>query len=91
LYTSSNGGETFDLINFLLTDSIIILSIHQVSEGSALGVQASSIMKEGGMVPTALILDLLIAAMVSAPAGSSFLVDGFPRKLDQLHEFEAKV
>ncbi|GAX74484.1 hypothetical protein CEUSTIGMA_g1933.t1 [Chlamydomonas eustigma] len=63
----------------------------EVSEGTALGVQASSIMKEGGMVPTALILDLLIAAMASSPAGSSFLVDGFPRKLDQLREFEAKI
>ena len=46
------------------------------------------------MVPTSLILDLLIKAMAT-PSGSEgtrrFLVDGFPRKLDQLQDFEAKV
>ena len=46
------------------------------------------------MVPTSLILDLLIKAMAT-PSGTEgirrFLVDGFPRKLDQLQEFEARV
>ena len=70
-----------------------------MSEGSALGEQAKAIMAEGGMVPTTLILDLLLAAMATpysqeeegGAATHSFLVDGFPRKLDQLQEFEAKV
>ena len=70
-----------------------------MTEGSALGEQAKAIMAEGGMVPTTLILDLLLAAMATpysqeeeeGAATRSFLVDGFPRKLDQLQEFEAKV
>ncbi len=54
------------------------------------GKAADEIMKTGGFVPTSLILDLLVNAMASSGA-NRFLVDGFPRKLDQLQEFEAKV
>lgn len=34
--------------------------------------------------------ELLVQAMEQSE-GSNFLVDGFPRKLDQLEEFEAQV
>ena len=62
----------------------------EVAAGTALGQEASEIMKAGGFVPTSMILDLLLKAMSSSGA-TRFLVDGFPRKLDQLQEFEAKV
>ncbi len=47
-------------------------------------------MQAGGFVPTGMICDLLVGAMASSGA-TRFLVDGFPRKLDQLQEFETKV
>ena len=62
----------------------------EVAAGTPLGLKASEIMKSGAFVPTSMILDLLVKAMASSGA-TRFLVDGFPRKLDQLQEFEAKV
>jgi hypothetical protein len=54
------------------------------------GQKASSIMQAGEFVPTAMICDLLVRAMTSSGA-SRFLVDGFPRQLGQLKEFEQRV
>jgi adenylate kinase family enzyme len=62
----------------------------EVAAGSELGLQAAEIMQAGGFVPTSLICDLLVDAMIKS-GEKNFLVDGFPRKLDQLQEFEAKV
>jgi len=62
----------------------------EVAAGSELGQQAREIMQRGGMVPSSLMLDLLVNAMTSSGSGM-FLIDGFPRTLDQLEEFEAKV
>ncbi len=41
-------------------------------------------MASGQMVPTPLVLDLLLGAMLSTPPPRRFLVDGFPRQLEQL-------
>ena len=47
-------------------------------------------MQAGEMVPTDLVLDLLIAAMDESGM-TRFLIDGYPRTLEQLKEFEEKV
>jgi len=62
----------------------------EVAAGSELGEAAAELMRAGQMVPTSLILELLVGAMVGA-GGGRFLVDGFPRKLDQLHEFQQRI
>lgn len=54
------------------------------------GAKVDSIMQAGEMVPTELVLDLLINAMDDSGM-TRFLVDGFPRTLDQLKLFEEKV
>ena len=69
---------------------VVACWVGQVAAGSELGAQASSIMQQGRMVPTGLILDLLLSAMSKAGRGK-FLVDGFPRQLDQLTQFEQRV
>eukprot|EP00798_Chlamydomonas_sp_ICE-L_P008765 gene8765-33629_t len=62
----------------------------EVAAETDLGKEAADIMKTGQMVPTSMVLDLISKAMATN-GGTQFLVDGFPRTLDQLHDFEAKV
>ncbi|WIA23697.1 hypothetical protein OEZ85_000388 [Tetradesmus obliquus] len=62
----------------------------EVKSGSELGKQCEAIMKEGKLVPMEVIIGLLRAAMVRS-GGSSFLIDGFPRALDQAEMFERMV
>ena len=63
---------------------------NEVASGSELGSQLDEIMKEGKMVPMDITLNLLKKAM--AEAGSkTILLDGFPRTMEQAHEFENNV
>ncbi len=55
----------------------------EVASGSAVGVKCEVLMKEGKIVPMAVTMALLKNAMIQS-AGSFFLVDGFPRALDQV-------
>lgn len=45
--------------------------------------ELEAIMRDGALVPMDVTIDLLRAAMVSS-GGSVFLIDGFPRALDQV-------
>lgn len=68
----------------------------EVASGSALGKECEATMKEGKLVPMEVIIGLLRAAMVEAlrasrGASSAFLIDGFPRALDQAACFERLV
>jgi len=56
----------------------------------AQGEKVEGLMQAGEMVPTDLVLDLLIAAMDESGM-TRFLIDGYPRTLEQLKEFEEKV
>ncbi|EFJ45941.1 adenylate kinase [Volvox carteri f. nagariensis] len=62
----------------------------EVLAGTELGQQVNEIMASGQMVPTDLILEMLTNAMASS-GSSRFLIDGFPRTLDQLMEFQTQV
>ncbi|GFR51672.1 hypothetical protein Agub_g14114 [Astrephomene gubernaculifera] len=64
----------------------------EVEKGSDVGSQVSALLAGGELVPTEVVLGLLNAAMVATPAARRrFLVDGFPRQLDQLQAFEAAI
>ncbi|KAJ3185685.1 hypothetical protein HDU85_001039 [Gaertneriomyces sp. JEL0708] len=64
----------------------------EVSTGSDLGKQLDSMMKEGKIVPMEVTIKLLRQAMEKAPLDAAgFLIDGFPRELDQALAFEDKV
>ncbi|XP_024538873.1 adenylate kinase isoenzyme 5 [Selaginella moellendorffii] len=62
----------------------------EVASGSELGKQCDTLMKEGKLVPLDVTINLLKQAMGKAKC-KRFLIDGFPRAVDQAHEFEAKV
>ncbi|KAI9188620.1 adenylate kinase-domain-containing protein, partial [Polychytrium aggregatum] len=64
---------------------------HEVETGSVVGQQASGLMKEGKIVPMEITISLLRKAMIEHFNTIGFLIDGFPRALDQAIEFERTV
>jgi adenylate kinase family enzyme len=62
----------------------------EVASGSDTGRACESLMKNGLLVPISVTLTLLKNAMIKSGA-KDFLIDGFPRALDQAHEFEASI
>ena len=63
----------------------------EVEGGTDIGKQADALMKEGKMVPMRLVLGLLRNAIEQNINADGFLVDGFPRAMDQALEFENTV
>ncbi|KXZ42244.1 hypothetical protein GPECTOR_176g225 [Gonium pectorale] len=62
----------------------------EVASGSEVGKKCEALMKEGKLVPVAVTLNLLKKAMIES-GGSFFLIDGFPRALDQAAQFESAI
>lgn len=62
----------------------------QVKKGTPQGKELEAIMREGKLVPTEVTVGLLRAAMQRS-AATKFLIDGFPRALDQAHVFEQDI
>jgi adenylate kinase (isozyme 1 subfamily) len=62
----------------------------EVASGSEVGRACQELMTEGKLVPQSVTIALLKNAMISSGA-SRFLVDGFPRALDQAEEFESSI
>ena len=55
-----------------------------VKAGEELGRQAKSFMDSGGLVPDALMISLILNEVLAlVEAGQGFLLDGFPRTVDQ--------
>ncbi|KAF6257174.1 adenylate kinase-domain-containing protein [Scenedesmus sp. NREL 46B-D3] len=62
----------------------------EVKSGSQVGRQCEAIMKEGKLVPMEVTIALIRNAMVRSGA-SDFLIDGFPRAMDQALAFEQMI
>jgi adenylate kinase family enzyme len=62
----------------------------EVKSGSTLGLKCGELMKEGKLVPMVVPITLLKNAMITS-GGKTFLVDGFPRALDQAEAFEKDI
>ena len=63
----------------------------EVASGSARGVELKT-MESGALVTLDVVLGLLKDAMLrAAPTARGFLIDGFPRELEQAKRFEAEV
>ena len=60
----------------------------EVEKRSAVGEKAAALMKDGKMVPTALVIGLLRKAIDENIESAGFLIDGYPRAMDQAEEFE---
>ena len=62
-----------------------------VKAGTDLGKQAEGYMKAGGLVPDALVIDLLKEALEQPEARKGFILDGFPRTIPQAEALDAAV
>ncbi len=56
---------------------------NSIKEGTALGVEAKSYMDAGKLVPTELVLDLLNERLNENDTKNGYILDGFPRSLEQ--------
>ncbi len=66
----------------------------KVASGSEDGQELEAIMKEGKLVPLEKVLDLITEAMneaVTSGGCKGFLIDGYPREIEQGLKFEEKV
>ncbi|KAJ3411298.1 hypothetical protein HDV05_002402 [Chytridiales sp. JEL 0842] len=63
----------------------------EVKKGTELGERLEALMKEGKMVPLEVTLELLVNAMEEKRGAPGYLIDGFPRTMEQAAEFEAKI
>jgi len=62
-----------------------------VAAGTDLGKRAKSFMDEGGLVPDALVIDVLREALDQPAASKGFILDGFPRTVPQAEALDAAV
>lgn len=58
----------------------------ELSAGTALGRQVQAFMERGDLVPDVVILSLLIPKVLEAAEGNGYLLDGFPRSVEQAVE-----
>jgi len=57
-----------------------------VADQSPLGIQAKTYMDDGELVPDTLIMGLIKERLAQADAQQGWILDGFPRNLDQAQE-----
>ncbi|XP_012617131.1 adenylate kinase isoenzyme 1 isoform X2 [Microcebus murinus] len=60
----------------------------EAQRGTQRGRQIHDLMRQGLLVPTGIVLDMVSDNMLSHPESRGFLIDGFPRELKQAQEFE---
>lgn len=59
-----------------------------ISSGSCLGDAAARYMNGGSLVPDPLILDIVRERLSKADCGDGYVLDGFPRTIDQVRQFD---
>ncbi len=64
----------------------------EVASGSERGRKLNCIMKKGKLVPDKVVMDMIKETMLAKiKTANGFLIDGFPRKVDQADQFEREV
>jgi adenylate kinase len=58
----------------------------EVAEGSPLGIQVRDLVDRGELVPDVVVLGLLLPKVLGAAAAGGYILDGFPRSVDQARE-----
>ena len=58
----------------------------EVEAGTPIGKRVADLMRRGELVPDAVIIELVRPRIVAAAAGGGYLLDGFPRSVEQARE-----
>jgi adenylate kinase family enzyme len=58
----------------------------EVAEGTDIGKRVSQYLEQGELVPDEVIIELLLPVIREAVGGSGYLLDGFPRSVDQVEQ-----
>ncbi len=61
----------------------------EIKNGTALGLEAKSLMDQGKLVPDAVVIGMIRAALEQNPDAKGFLFDGFPRTNAQADALDA--
>jgi len=61
----------------------------EVKDNTPIGQQAFQFMKAGTLVPDEVITDVMLSAIDRLPAGTGFILDGFPRTVPQAEALDA--
>jgi adenylate kinase len=77
-------SKRFDLLHLATGD----LLREAVANGSSLGKKAKKFMDSGALVPDAIVIGLLEGKMKSTQSQTGFVLDGFPRNIDQAKQLE---
>jgi adenylate kinase len=62
---------------------------NEIKNGTALGLEAKSLMDQGQLVPDAVVIGMIRAALEQNPGVNGFLFDGFPRTNAQADALDA--
>lgn len=62
-----------------------------VKEGTSLGKEAKTYMESGKLVPDDLILDMLFARVAEEDCKKGYILDGFPRTLEQAKAYHTRL
>lgn len=63
----------------------------EVKSGSERGKHLNDLMEKGVLVPNQIVLDMIKEAMIMHKSRNGYLIDGYPRELNQAIEFENHV
>lgn len=64
---------------------------HHLGQGTPLGLRAKEYMNKGELVPDEVTIDIMLDKVTSIPQDEGFILDGFPRNLNQASELERKL
>lgn len=59
-----------------------------VKNKTSLGVKANAFMIKGGLVPNDIVIDIIVDRLKESDCNNGFILDGFPRTLDQAEALE---
>lgn len=88
---AGKGTQAVELSNAYSIPAISTGDIFRanVAGGTPLGVQAKAFMDRGEYVPDSLTNDLVRDRLAQADAAEGFLLDGYPRTIDQVRELDS--
>ncbi|KAJ2504798.1 bifunctional uridylate/adenylate kinase, partial [Coemansia sp. RSA 2049] len=87
----TNSARLVDDLGFVHLSAGDLLRAEQMREGSQYGRKIAHYIREGLIVPHTVTIRLLQNAIMDHPDKQLFLVDGFPRNVEQAREFEKTV